>query len=196
MPNNIKKPFRRRPPILVQGDGKNIRTEYSVETIHPPHKSLFCTMKRLIDLVSSLLGFIVFFIPMLIIALCIRIDSPGKAIYKQERLGKNGKPFMLYKFRSMWIDAEANGAVWASENDERITRVGKFLRHTRMDELPQLWNIFLGQMSIVGPRPERSFFYDQFEEYVHGFKQRLYVTPGLTGWAQVNGGDDLLPGGK
>lgn len=150
-------------------------------------------IKRAFDIFASLAAGIVLFIPMLIIALLIRIDSKGAAIFKQERLGKDGKPFTIYKFRTMRLDAEANGPKWASENDERCTKLGIKLRKTRLDELPQLINILKGEMSFVGPRPERAHFYDVFEEYIPGFCNRLLVTPGLTGYAQVNGGYFLLP---
>ena len=108
-------------------------------------------------------------------------------------MGKDGKPFTIYKFRTMYLDAEADGPQWAKRNDCRCTPLGRFLRHTRMDELPQLWNILKGDMSIVGPRPERACFYSEFETYIHGFHYRLLVKPGLTGLAQVNGGYDLKP---
>lgn len=150
-------------------------------------------VKRGFDFVVSLVGLIVLLIPMLVIAICIVLDSPGGPIFKQERLGKNGKPFMIYKFRSMQLDAEANGPQWAEIKDKRCTRLGQFLRKTRLDELPQLYNILRGDMSFVGPRPERKYFYDQFETYIVGFSHRLLVTPGLTGYAQVNGGYDLAP---
>ncbi|MCD7860266.1 MAG: sugar transferase [Firmicutes bacterium] len=130
---------------------------------------------------------------MLIIAAVVRLDSPGPALFRQERLGKGGIPFIMYKFRSMYVDAEENGPQWAQKNDHRCTRVGRFLRSTRLDELPQLVNILLGQMSFVGPRPERACFYDEFEAYIPGFHNRLAVKPGLTGYAQVNGGYDLKP---
>lgn len=150
-------------------------------------------VKRLFDVVASLMACIVLCIPMVIIGLIIRLDSSGRAIFKQERLGKDGKPFTMYKFRSMCQDAEANGPVWADKDDVRCTRVGRFLRKSRLDELPQLWNILRGDMSIVGPRPERACFYDQFETYIPGFRNRLQVRPGLTGLAQINGGYDLGP---
>ena len=114
-------------------------------------------------------------------------------IFRQERLGKDGKPFVMYKFRSMHVDAEVNGPQWAEKKDDRCTRIGSILRKTRLDELPQFFNILKGEMSLVGPRPERPYFYDQFETYIHGFRNRLVVRPGLTGWAQVSGGYDLLP---
>ena len=130
---------------------------------------------------------------MLIIGLLVKLDSKGPAIFRQERLGLHGKPFTMYKFRSMRLDAEENGPQWANKNDERCTKLGKLLRKSRLDELPQVVNILLGHMSIVGPRPERAYFYDEFEAYIPGFRQRLQVQPGLTGYAQVNGGYDLSP---
>ena len=133
---------------------------------------------------------------MIILAIAIRLDSEGPAIYKQVRLGKDGKPFILYKYRSMIIDAEKEGARWADSNDPRITKIGKILRMKRIDELPQLINIFLGQMSVVGPRPERPEYYKEFRKYIQGFEQRLLVMPGLTGWAQINGGYNILPDQK
>ena len=128
-----------------------------------------------------------------IIAVLICLDSPGPALFRQERLGKNGEPFVILKFRSMRINAEESGPQWADKNDPRCTKVGRVLRESRLDELPQLWNILKGEMSFVGPRPERACFYDQFETYIHGFRNRLVVKPGLTGWAQVNGGYELKP---
>ena len=156
-------------------------------------KTLYKAVKRIFDIVLSFLSLIVLLIPMLIIALIIVIDSPGAAIFKQERLGLNGKPFTIYKFRSMHTDAEKDGPKWAALEDDRCTRFGAFLRKTRLDELPQLWNILKGDMSFVGPRPERACFYDEFEKYIVGFSNRLAVVPGLTGHAQVNGGYELKP---
>lgn len=153
----------------------------------------YLLVKRLFDSFSALIGLIVLAIPMAIIALLIVLDSPGGAIFKQERLGKNGKPFLIYKFRTMHHDAEVNGPKWADKEDKRCTRFGAFLRKTRLDELPQFWNILKGDMSFVGPRPERQYFYEQFEKYIIGFSNRLVVTPGLTGYAQVNGGYELEP---
>lgn len=153
----------------------------------------YLAVKRAFDISFALIGLIVLAIPMAIIAIIIVCDSPGRPIYSQERLGKDGKPFMIYKFRSMVLDAEKNGPRWADKKDLRCTRFGAFLRKTRLDELPQLWNILKGDMSFVGPRPEREYFYNEFEKYIEGFSNRLAVTPGLTGHAQVNGGYDLLP---
>ena len=152
---------------------------------------LFC--KRFADIVLSLAGLLVFWLPMLVIGLIVRLDSPGPAIFAQERLGKNGKPFVMYKFRSMYTNAESNGPQWAEKDDLRCTKFGRFMRNSRIDELPQLINILKGEMSFVGPRPERAVFYDKFEKYIPHFRKRLLVKPGLTGWAQVNGGYELRP---
>lgn len=132
----------------------------------------------------SLFALIVLLIPMLIIAVIVKLTSLGSVLYKQERLGKDGVSFEIIKFRSMYADAENNGAQWSDgENDERITPFGKFLRRTRMDELPQFAQILTGKMSLVGPRPERECFYEKFETYIHGFSERLKVKPGLTAGA-------------
>lgn len=159
----------------------------------PQQKKLYLITKRAFDIVFSFLSLLVLAIPMLIIALIIVIDSPGAPIFKQERLGKGGKPFTIIKFRTMYENAEANGPQWAVTNDVRCTKFGRFLRHTHLDELPQIWNIIKGDMSIVGPRPERAYFYNKFELFVPGFCDRLEVRPGLTGLAQINGGYELGP---
>lgn len=152
--------------------------------------------KRMFDLVFSFIGIIICFIPMLLVAASIVIESKGGAIFKQERLGLNGVPFTMYKFRSMRIDAEANGPQWAADNDPRCTKVGRFIRLVRLDELPQLFNILKGDMSFVGPRPERKCFYEEFEKTIPGFSDRLAVKPGLTGLAQIEGGYLLPPSEK
>lgn len=157
---------------------------------------LYDFVKRIGDVVLSILLFLVLSPLMCMIAIFIKIDSSGPVIFAQERLGKNGVPFLMYKFRSMTVDAEKDGPKWASENDDRCTRVGKILRKARLDEIPQLWNILEGDMSFVGPRPERAYFYQKFEAEIPGFKDRLAVKPGLTGLAQINGGYDLGPGEK
>lgn len=158
-----------------------------------PAKPGYCIVKRGFDLVCSAVGLLLFLIPMLLIALLIRLDSPGSPVFLQKRLGKNEKPFTIIKFRTMYVNAEQNGAKWAERNDARSTRFGRILRHSHMDELPQLINILAGQMSFVGPRPERPEFYDAFDRYISGFRQRTMVLPGLTGLAQINGGYELLP---
>ena len=153
----------------------------------------YLVIKRLFDIFFALLCLVILLLPMLVIAVAVMIDSPGSPIFRQERLGKNGKPFLILKFRSMRKDAEANGPQWAEENDPRCTRMGRFLRKSKLDELPQLINILMGDMSFVGPRPERAYFYEKFEQYIPGFSYRMMVTPGLTGHAQVNGGYGLPP---
>ena len=133
---------------------------------------------------------------MLATAIAIRIDSKGGAVFSQERLGLGGKKFKILKFRSMHLNSEEYGPQWATSDDDRITRVGKFIRKTRLDELPQFFNILAGSMTFVGPRPERAYFYSVFDRDIPHFKYRLSVVPGLTGWAQVNGGYDLSPAQK
>ena len=119
-------------------------------------------------------------------AILIKIDSRGPVFYKQERVGKNGRPFVLTKFRSMKLDAEKTGPVWANKGDERTTRVGRIIRKTRVDEIPQFWNILRGEMNFVGPRPERPHFVAQLAQEIPYYEQRHLIAPGLTGWAQIN----------
>lgn len=149
--------------------------------------------KRIFDIAGSLIGIMIAVPIIAVFAVLIRIETPGNVLYRQSRLGKNGKEFTLYKLRSMVNDAEAGGAQWADKDDMRVTRTGKLIRLTRIDELPQLFNVLAGDMSIVGPRPERPMFVKQFIETTPGFEKRMLVKPGLTGWAQVNGGYDLTP---
>jgi sugar transferase (PEP-CTERM system associated) len=143
--------------------------------------------KRVIDAIVAS-GMLLITAPiMLLTAIAIRLESPGPVLFSQERVGKDGKVFLLRKFRSMSQDAEAAGeAIWAEANDSRVTRVGHLIRKTRIDELPQLWNVLAGQMSLVGPRPERPKFVAQLSELNALYEQRLVVRPGLTGWAQIN----------
>lgn len=167
--------------------------EFYIERVTPGNRTVYAAFKRLFDISMALAGLTVLFVPMLLIAAVIKADSKGPVLFRQERLGKDGVPFVMYKFRSMYTNAEENGPRWAEKGDWRCTPVGRYLRRTRLDELPQLINILRGDMSFVGPRPERAFFYDEFETYIHGFRNRLAVPPGLTGLAQVSGGYDLSP---
>jgi sugar transferase (PEP-CTERM system associated) len=142
-------------------------------------------IKRLIDLSLALFGLTLGLPIALLTALIIKIESPGPVFYRQERVGERGELFSIFKFRSMRQDAEKNGAVWASKNDARVTRVGGFIRKVRIDEIPQMWNVILGQMSFVGPRPERPIFVEQLVGKLPYYSLRHAAKPGITGWAQV-----------
>ena len=154
---------------------------------------LFDVYQRVLDIVLSVIGLLIGIPLMVIFGILIKVEDNGPITYKQERLGKGGKKFYIYKLRSMRTDAEKFGAQWAEKDDPRITKVGKFIRKTRIDEIPQLFNILKGDMSIIGPRPERPSFTEEFNQEIPGFINRLAVKPGLTGWAQVNGGYEITP---
>ena len=141
--------------------------------------------RRALDIAVALLGFPVFLIILPLVSLATHLCSPGPIFYHQQRVGRGGKLFRLTKFRSMVQNAESNGAVWSREDDPRVTPVGRFLRKTRLDELPQLWNVFVGDMSLIGPRPERPEFVEELEKQLPYYPIRHSVRPGLTGWAQV-----------
>lgn len=154
----------------------------------PLTNTLNAAVKRLMDIVGSALGLVILSPLLFILAILVRISSKGPVIFKQERVGLHNKPFQMYKFRSMEVqteDREKEG--WTVKNDPRVTRIGKVMRKTSMDELPQLWNILKGDMSIVGPRPERPQFVERFREEIPRYMIKHQVRPGLTGWAQVNG---------
>lgn len=156
-------------------------------------KIFYELIKRTLDIILSLIGGVIAIPLILIFGMLIKLEDGGSIFYKQERMGKKGKRFYIYKLRSMKIDAEKYGAQWATKDDPRITKIGKFIRKTRIDEIPQLINILIGDMSIIGPRPERPEFVYQFNNEIPGFINRLIVKPGLTGWAQVNGGYEMTP---
>jgi len=153
-----------------------------------PLQGFNSVLKRTIDMGLSAGALLVLALPFALIALAIRLTSPGPIFYRQERMGLDGKSFTIYKFRSMFHDAEREtGPIWASQDDPRCTPVGRLLRRTNFDELPQLWNVLRGDMSLVGPRPERPFFVSQFKQRIPQYMLRHKVRAGLTGWAQVNG---------
>lgn len=143
-------------------------------------------LKRVMDIVLSLLLLILTAPITIVTSILLKLDSPGPVFYRQERSGLNGKPFRILKFRTMYTDAEKHtGPVWSTKDDPRITRVGKFVRKVRLDEIPQAYNVLKGDMSFVGPRPERPFFVEKLSKEIPLYKRRLKVRPGITGWAQV-----------
>jgi exopolysaccharide biosynthesis polyprenyl glycosylphosphotransferase len=145
-------------------------------------------IKRSFDLVLSFMGLILLSPLLFTIAFLIKISSKGPVYYRQKRVGMDGNEFTMLKFRSMILDAESKtGPVWAKENDPRVTWIGKFLRRSSLDELPQLMNVLKGEMSVVGPRPERKVFVDEFQQRIPKYAERHRVRSGVTGWAQVNG---------
>jgi len=159
-------------------------------------KKFYTTFKYLLEIILIFLTHPITISIIFIFGILIILESKGKIFYSQERLGLNGKPFKIYKLRSMYVDAEKNGPQWALKNDNRITKVGKFIRKTRIDEIPQLLNVMKGDMTLIGPRPERPEFTEKFQEKIPNFNDRLLVKPGLTGWAQINGGYELTPSEK
>lgn len=159
-------------------------------------KPFYTFVKTVFDYAAALVLLVLLSPVFLVLVIMIRRDSPGPAIFTQERLGKNGKIFKIYKLRSMYIDAEKDGAQWAQADDPRMTRIGRILRQKRLDEIPQVINVLKHEMSFVGPRPERKIFRDEFIREIPDFDDRLAVLPGITGFAQVSGGYDLTPAEK
>ncbi|WP_251126546.1 sugar transferase [Exiguobacterium sp. s59] len=163
------------------------------ETTLNKKSKLYIMFNFTFDILFSVVLLLTTFPIMILFAILIKIESNGPVFYSQVRLGKNNKQITIYKFRSMKVNAESEGPVWANVNDYRVTKIGKFMRKTRIDELPQLYNVLKRDMSIVGPRPEREFFVDEFMKTNQLYGYRTKVRPGLTGWAQVNGGYDIDP---
>lgn len=165
---------------------EHISHYWFVQELDESNRQIYVLAKRMIDIAFSFVGLLVTALITPVIALLIYIDSPGSLFYSQVRTGKNNRTFRIYKFRTMVENAEKGGAVWARVSDSRITRVGHFLRRTRLDELPQLYNVIRGDMSLVGPRPERPEFVEDLARHIPFFHRRHMVLPGLTGWAQIN----------
>jgi lipopolysaccharide/colanic/teichoic acid biosynthesis glycosyltransferase len=143
-------------------------------------------VRRARDVAVSLLLLVFTFPLMMLVAFLVTLDTPGPVLYRQDRVGLDGRVFTLLKFRSMRVDAESGGPCWAAERDLRVTRVGTFIRASRIDELPQLLNVLRGEMSLVGPRPERPYFVEQLTQIIQSYEERTRVLPGITGWAQVS----------
>lgn len=176
----------RRVDIDHFGDPQPAAAVTTGGTVHQLSDKLQAVVRRASDIALSLL-LLLFTLPIILLAAaCITLDSSGPVFYRQERVGLCGRLFTLYKFRSMRIDAETTGPVWAAQRDARVTRVGAVMRMTRIDELPQLLNVLRGEMSFIGPRPERPHFVEKLAEVVPNYRARAQVKPGVTGWAQVN----------
>ena len=168
--------------------------EYEVEPVGETlRKPVYELAKRCFDVILSAVLLLLLAIPMIVLGLVVKLTSHGPALYTQERLGKDGKKIKICKFRTMVSDSEIDSIRWSYDEDPRVTPLGRILRKYHIDELPQLWDIFRGVLSFVGPRPEREVFYDAFETYIHGFRERLKVKPGLTGLAQITGGSLMPP---
>jgi exopolysaccharide biosynthesis polyprenyl glycosylphosphotransferase len=170
--------------------GYSINDFYGVPMIminEPNIKSRSIIFKRSFDILFSTFGLIVLFPMFLVISLIVKFTSKGTVLYSQERMGIDGKKFKMYKFRSMSSDATVNTEGWTVKNDSRITPFGRFLRKSSLDEFPQLWNVLLGNMSLVGPRPERPAYVEKFREEIPTYMLRHKMKAGMTGWAQING---------
>lgn len=177
---------------VIKGVSMNDDT-FFIENNSSLSSATYLMVRRLFDIVLAIAGLVVAFPLLVIFSIAIKLDTKGTVFFRQVRVGVKGKYFQLLKLRTMEMDAEKDGPRWAVNNDPRVTRIGKYLRKTRIDELPQLINVLKGDMSIIGPRPERPIFTEIFNQKTPGFIKRLAIKPGLTGWAQVNGGYDITP---
>lgn len=170
--------------------------ETKLETVQAK-KTKYLVVKRLADFIAGMILSIISVPIILVFGILIKLETPGPMFYRQERVGLMGQRIYVTKLRSMYTGAESDsGAVWASKNDARITKIGRFIRKTRIDELPQIWNVLVGNMSLIGPRPERPELTERFSKVIPGFEKRLSVLPGLSGWAQVRGGYESSPSEK
>lgn len=184
-------------PVWILPDIEHTFIGYTIESFHSipmlkinAHRLsiLESLIKRGIDILGSLLALIILSPAFLLISIIVRVSSRGPVFYNQERVSQNGQLFIMWKYRSMFVDSERkSGAVWTKRNDSRITPFGAFLRKTSLDEIPQFWNVLKGDMSLVGPRPERPALIEKFRNQIPSYMLRHKMKSGLTGWAQVNG---------
>ncbi|WP_436629432.1 sugar transferase [Latilactobacillus sakei] len=182
---------------MVKNGHNESEKELYIEKIGEVLQHPYMPMKHVLDVVFASIILLITSPVILLFMLLIRLDTPGNVFYSQERVGLMGKKFKVTKLRSMYDGIEKkSGAMWAQKNDPRVTKIGHFMRKTRIDELPQLWSVIKGDMSLIGPRPERPNFTEQFSKEYPGFEQRLRIKPGLSGYAQVHGGYDITPGEK
>jgi lipopolysaccharide/colanic/teichoic acid biosynthesis glycosyltransferase len=157
-----------------------------MSSVKSPARTIADEVRRMRDIAGSLLLLVLMLPLMLVVACVIKLESPGPVLYRQDRVGLFGQVFTLFKLRSMQIDAEAGGPCWAAKRDHRVTRIGKLIRACRIDELPQLVNVLRGEMSLVGPRPERPHFTEKLTPFIPGYHKRTHILPGITGLAQVS----------
>lgn len=189
VPVNNKQDFYQELQISAKKHAKYLKEVETMKSVDLPKYYLF--IKRFIDIIFGIFGLIVSSPIILVVSILIKLDSRGPVFFSQERVGKKGKIFKIYKFRTMVVNAEEKtGPVWATGDDPRVTYIGKGLRKSKIDEIPQFINLIKGDMSLVGPRPERPCFVNEFKKYIPGYERRLDVLPGITGLAQLRNGYD------